>query len=113
MASKFEMEILNVNDDTGLPTAYSYHPSCLSMDALSAILRSQISANWPLEIHYYRKEEYPIVGVYRTIESSDFLKARLGNQEDREKFVKDSVEILKDLNTSEIIFAEPLIPKEN
>lgn len=112
MTSKFEVEILSVGADTGLPTAVSYHPSILSRDALYTILINQINADWPLEVHYYSTEEYPNGGVYKTIEANDFIRLRQVLPEMQDVFVSEKVEEIKKLSTTDIIFAEPLVPRE-
>ena len=112
MASAIELEILNVNEDTGEPNAYSYHPSALSYEALTTIIGNQINVKWPWEVHYYLQEEYPKAGTYKTIEAIEFVRAKSLDTDTRHAFVKRIVTSLKALNTSDIIFAEPLVPRE-
>lgn len=112
MSAKIEMDVLNVNPDTGAPTAISFHPSSLSSDALRTILTNQTHVTWPLEVHYYRIGEYPNVGVYKTIDAIEFVRIRKRSKKRKERFIEDAIAMLKDLNTTEIIFAEPLVPRE-
>lgn len=112
MSAKLEMQVLNVNPDTGTPNAISFHPSSLSSDALRIILTNQMHVTWPLEVHYYRIGEYPNTGVYKTIDAIEFVRIRKKSQKRKESFVEGVITILKDLNTTDIIFAEPLVPRE-
>lgn len=111
MSAKLEMEVLNLNPDTGAPNAISFNPSSLSSDALRIILTNQMNVTWPLEVHYFRRT-YPNAGVYKTINAIEFVRIRGKSQKAKERFVEGVITILKDLNTTEIIFAEPLVPRE-
>ncbi|OGH06283.1 MAG: hypothetical protein A2171_01730 [Candidatus Levybacteria bacterium RBG_13_35_9] len=112
MSAKVEMNILNVNPDTGAPNAISFNPSSLSSDALRIILTNQTHVTWPLEVHYYRIGEYPNFGVYKTIDAIEFVRIRKRSEKRKERFIEGAITMLKDLSTTEIIFAEPLVPKE-
>jgi hypothetical protein len=104
MSNIRESEILHTNEE-GESIATSYDPGAFSNDTVRVILRNQISSPNPIEIHCLKNWHYA------TIEASDFKEMRNASEQDKEDFIKEGEKLIKDLQTKEIIFATPLIPR--
>lgn len=111
MSNIRESEVLHVESKSGKPVAISYDPGAFSEETVKTILNNQITSPTPLEIHCYVRGDYNIGGVFKTIEATDFIKAKKKSEAEKEKFLSSSVELIKGINTFDIIFSEPLKKK--
>lgn len=105
-----ESEVLHV-DKTGKEVATSYDPGAFSQETLKTILNNQITSPNPLEIHCYIRGNYKIGGVFKTIEATDFIDVKNKDDKKREEFIDKSLALMKNINTFDIIFSEPLKDK--